>query len=99
MLVHLVWTAAIDLNDGQLASFAFARRVTLVFLETVKFDLAVTENFGFIRVRAHSLIFGPLDHFLGKKRACWDAFHGTWILLSWPVCLVDTTTSTSLNLN
>ena len=45
VLIHLIWTATIHLDDSQLASLAFVRRVTLLFLETVKFDLSVAENF------------------------------------------------------
>ena len=42
-MLHFVWTATVHLNNGQFASLALTRGVSLLLFEPVEFDLAVAE--------------------------------------------------------
>ena len=42
-MLHFVWTATVHLNDGQFATLALTRRVSLFLLKPVEFNLAVAE--------------------------------------------------------
>lgn len=70
LFVSVTRLMVVDLNNGQLATLGFTRRVRF-FLKSVKLDLAVAVHFLLVSLRILSclltrpLLVGKLDNFLG----------------------------------